>query len=74
MTATRRTTARTRWLSELAETLELAGRIAVELGESAAEGGAPALRGQIDTLIIEVDSLRRARPDARSEPYPDWMI
>lgn len=75
MTATRRTMARTRWLSELAETLELAGKIALELDElSSDEDPARALRGQIASLIVEVDSLRRAKPATRSELCLNWMI
>jgi len=74
-TATRRTMARTRWLSELAETLELAGKVALKLGERPADDdGAAALRGQIAGLIAEVDSLRRAKPAAPIDPHPDWMI
>ncbi len=67
--------ARTRWLSELAQTLELAGKVALELGEQPAAGeGAATLRGQIAGLIAEVDSLRRAKPAAPIDPCPDWMI
>ncbi len=74
-TATGRTLARTRWLSELAETLEMAGRVAHELGGEPAGGdGAEALRGQIRGLIAEVESLRRAAPAAPIDPHPDWMI
>ncbi len=73
-TATRRTMLRTRWLSELAETLEMAGRVALELGDYPAENSsAAALRGQIAGLIAEVDSLRRAKPAAPIDPHPDWM-
>ncbi len=71
-TAARRTTARTRWLSELAETLEYAGKIALELGDPPAGGDhAAALRARIASLAQEVDSLRRAKP-VPTELHPDW--
>ena len=74
-TATRRTLARTRWLSELAEALELAGKVALEMGERPADGEpAAVLRGQIAKLIIEVDTLRRAKPAPPIEFRPGWMI
>ena len=74
-TATRRTLARTRWLSELAETLELAGNIALQLGEVRRDGDqAATLSRQIGALLAEVDSLRRAKPAAPIDPHPDWMI
>ena len=72
MTATRRTAARTRWLAELAEALEIAGKIALELGDAPADPAhAATLRGQIASLQTEVDSLRRARP-VPTELHPDW--
>lgn len=72
MTATRRTAARTRWLAELAEALEIAGQVALELGKAPADGAhAAMLRGQIASLQVEVDSLRRARP-VPTELHPDW--
>ena len=67
--------ARTRWLSELAETLELAGKVALELDISrASDAPAAMLRGEIASLIAEVDSLRRAKPAAPIKPHPDWML
>ena len=73
--ATRRTLARTRWLSELAQTLEQAGKVALELGERPpGDACAATLRGQIAGLIAEVDSLRRAKPAEPIDPSPDWMM
>ena len=72
MTATRRTAARTRWLAELAEALEIAGKVALELGDAPDDGAhAALLRRQIESLRSEVDSLRRARP-VPTELHPDW--
>lgn len=67
--ATKRALARTRWLSDLAESLEEASRLVVELGSADTER-VGLLHRQIATLLGEVDALRRARPIAPRQSPP----
>ncbi|MDQ3144479.1 MAG: hypothetical protein M3Q57_06325 [Pseudomonadota bacterium] len=66
---TGRAISRTRWLSELSDTLDRAGRLTIDMIDHSAQGGDIALlRARIVVLSAEVDQLRRARP----APSPDW--
>ena len=74
ITATGRTLARTRWLSELAEALERASKIALELGrEGSADERVALLSVQIGALLKDVETLRRAKPASAIKPRPDWI-
>jgi len=66
--------ARARWLAELAEALEEAHRVSVQLGHDHPElGEAVALRARILAVRAELDTLRRAGiAEVRREIHPDW--
>ena len=66
--------ARARWLAELAEALEDAHRVAIQLGHDYPElDEAVALCARILAVRAELDTLRRAGiADVRREINPDW--
>lgn len=66
--------ARGRWLAELAEALEEAHRLSIQLGHDRPESDeAVVLRVRIVAVRAELDALRRAGiSEARREINPDW--
>ena len=70
---TGRAVSRTRWLSELSDTLDRAGRLTVDLiDQHTSSGDVALLRARIVVLRAEVEELRRARPVLPSAVHPDW--
>lgn len=66
--------ARARWLAELAEALEEAHRVSLQLGAGRPETDeAVVLRVRILAVRAELDALRHAGiGEVRREIYPDW--
>jgi len=66
--------ARARWIAELAEALEAAGRVAILLGgEQAGSDELAALRDRISAARAELDALRSGGlGEVRRQIGPDW--
>lgn len=65
---------RARWMSELAEAIEGAQRVAWQLGSGAAESGeARELYGQLEAARIELETLRGITRRPREDIDP-WLV
>ncbi len=72
---TDRVVSRARWLNELSQALDRAGKLALELSDDQGQrAAAGAIGTQIASLREEVDSLLRGRSIPYGDLPPEWVV